>query len=154
MENIPLSELIYINCGGEGELKEFFRANGFKVVDTSHNSKYYSKDIDLIVTNPATNNTVNIEVKWDSRVADTANLYIEIINPRSKGGSGWYNFIEADFVYYGDSINRTFYIIKVDELKAYIESNKKDLTIKGTFDGSYGYIIPLSNAPIYNTIKI
>lgn len=136
MEKLSLSELIHINCGGEGELKEFFRANGFEVVDTSNNPRYFSKDIDLIVTNPATNGTAAIEVKWDSRIADTGNLYIEFANPRSKGGKGWYRFCEADFIYYGDSVNRTFYIIKLSDLREYITLHKSDLTIRGTFDGS------------------
>lgn len=76
---------------GETEAIELFTKNGYDVKDVSNNSGYYDKDIDLIVTNPY-GITKRIEVKADSRIADTGNLFIEYLNPRSKGGAGWYRF--------------------------------------------------------------
>jgi hypothetical protein len=76
---------------GETEAIELFTKNGYNVKDVSGNSNYYDKDIDLIVTNPY-GVTKRIEVKADSRIAETGNLFIEYLNPRSKGGYGWFRF--------------------------------------------------------------
>lgn len=76
---------------GETEAKELFAKCGYTVKDVSDNSNYFDKDIDLLVTNTS-GVTKRIEVKADSRIADTGNLFIEYLNPRSKGGYGWYCF--------------------------------------------------------------
>ena len=104
---------------GETEAKELFTRNGYTVKDVSGNSKYFDKDIDLLVTNP-TGTTKRIEVKADFRIADTGNLFIEYLNPRSEGGLGWYRFCQADLVYYADMINKVFYIIEYSALKAVV----------------------------------
>lgn len=129
---------------GEYELKWSLREHGYKVKDVSDNPAYYDKDIDLIATNIFTDITTSLEVKWDWRLAATGNLFIELENPRSPGGRGWYIFCEADLLAYGDAINRIFYFIKVADLRNFIETHKKGLACRTTADGSYGYILPLA----------
>lgn len=104
---------------GETEAKDLFIRSGYTVKDVSDNSNYFDKDVDLIVTNPS-GVTKTIEVKADFRIADTGNLFIEYINPRSKGGMGWYRFCEADLVYYADMINKIFYVVEYSALKAVV----------------------------------
>jgi hypothetical protein len=69
----------------ETEAKELFARCGYTVKDVSDNSNYFNKDIDLIVTNTC-GTSKRIEVKADSRIADTGNLFIEYLNPRSQNG--------------------------------------------------------------------
>jgi hypothetical protein len=76
---------------------------------------YYSGD--LLITSPTTGITKTVEVKYDYRIHETNNLYLEIINMNSIGGCGWYDFTKADYVAYGDAINKKFYIYSMDALR-------------------------------------
>jgi hypothetical protein len=40
-----------------------------------------------------------------------------MISIYSKGGKGWFEFCQADYIAYGDSHTETFYIIPLLELK-------------------------------------
>ena len=92
-----IQQLIEPIHAGEAELKQFFRDNDYKVIDVSENPKYFSQDIDLFIQNPFTDNIFSLEVKWDSRIADTGNLFIEIwADYQNK--IGWFNFCKADLL--------------------------------------------------------
>lgn len=82
------------NSGRQGEIIFSRRMieNGYKVEDVSNNSDYWSKDIDFIITSPITGAVKSFEVKYDSRINKTGNLYLELSNIHSKGGKGWFNF--------------------------------------------------------------
>ena len=75
----------------------------YSIEDVSGNPDYWHKDIDFIATSPKSGLTKTFEVKWDSRINNTGNLYLELTNVHSKGGRGWFNFCEADYLAYGDS---------------------------------------------------
>ena len=81
------------------------------------NPDYWYRDIDFIITSPFSGETKTFEVKFDSCISRTGNLYLELTNIHSKGGKGWFNFCEADYIAYGDAQNRIFYIIPLLELK-------------------------------------
>ena len=147
-------ELIEPIHAGEYEVKKYLRGRGFKVKDVSDNLYYCARDIDLIATNPSTGRSAAIEVKLDARIDDTGNFFIEFENPRSTNSKGWFNFCEADFIYYIDETSLLTYIIKFDELRRFIATNKRNLAIKSTFDGSIGYIVPLAAMPIFTTIQL
>ena len=128
---------------GEYELKCSLRENGYEVKDVSNDVTYFNKDIDLIATNIGTGAVTNLEVKWDKRIAATGNLFIEIENPRSLGGNGWFKFCQADMLAYGDAINKKFYFFRVAALKKYIEAHEDELEVRKIWDGSKGYLLPL-----------
>lgn len=67
-------------------------ALNYLVNDVSSNPSYWDKDIDFIITSPTTQLTKTFEVKWDSRINSTGNLYLELTNVHSKGGRGWFDF--------------------------------------------------------------
>ena len=148
------NELIEPVNAGEYEVKKFLRGRGIQVEDVSDNPVYWAKDIDLIATNPITGKTAAIEIKLDGRISDTGNFFIEFENPRSTNSKGWFNFCEADFLYYIDETSLLTYIIKFDELRRFITTHKRDLAIKSTFDGSIGYIVPLAAMPVFTTIQL
>lgn len=139
---------------GEQETKDYLRQCGYKVEDVSENSKYWRRDIDLLCTNPFTGAVTSIEVKYDKRIADTQNFYIEIENPRSRSGAGWYKFCEADLIFYIDAATNYTYIIEVAKLHSYIEENKSTLKTKSTSDGAKGYIVNVADMPINQAIYI
>ena len=149
-----IHELIEPVNAGEYEVKKFLRGRGIQVEDVSDKPQYWAKDIDLIATNPLTGASAAIEVKLDARINDTGNFFVEFENPRSKNSKGWFHFCEADFLYYIDSHTYITYIIKIDELRRFIATNKRDLAIKSTFDVSVGFVIPLAAMPIFTTIQL
>jgi hypothetical protein len=64
----------------------------YKVEDVTNNPCYWNKDIDFIITSPTTGDVKTFEVKWDSKINKTGNLFLELLSARSEGGNGWYRF--------------------------------------------------------------
>lgn len=116
-----------MNNGKQGErlFAQTMKNRNYIVNDVSKNPDYWSKDIDFIITSPTTGLTKTFEVKWDSRICKTGNLYLELSNRNSAGGLGWFKFCEADYIAYGDSVKRKFYIIPLLELKERVEQSPK-----------------------------
>ena len=153
---MDLRELLEPINSGEYELKTWLRAHTCKVEDVSDNPKYWAQDIDLLVEPIYSNyDSFSVEVKWDNRIAESDNLYIEMINPRSKEGRGWYYFCKADYLFYGDSINQLFYVFKVKDLFSFIKLNKDKLRWGATVDGSRGLLVPLKDVKgLYSIINL
>lgn len=128
---------------GESLFSQLMSAKGYTVKDVSNDSRYFSKDIDFIITNP-TGTTRTFEVKWCEKIHKTENLFLEIVNPRSHqwSGDGWWKHCQADYLVYGDAVNRKFYIIPLLELRERVET--LNLYTRSTKDGSVGLILPLS----------
>ena len=136
---------------GEYQVKWLLREHGYTVQDVSGDPAYWEQDIDLIATDIFSRETVSIEVKWDKTLAATGNLFIELENPRSKCGMGWFEFCLADYLAYGDATNGIFYFMKLSDLKNYIYESKEDLRKRSSWDGSVGYVIPVSSIAAFTT---
>ena len=106
---------------GEQLFSDRMKQQGYIVEDVSKNPEYWDKDIDFIVTSPTSGLTKTFEVKWDSRIHKTENLYLELSSIYSKGGRGWFEFCKADYLAYGDAVSRVFYIIPLLELKKQVK---------------------------------
>ena len=102
---------------GERLFQQIMESRNYAVQDVSGDPDYWYKDIDFIVTSPTSNLTKTFEVKYDSKIHSTGNLYLELTNIHSRGGKGWFEFCEADYLVYGDAINNIFYVIPVQELR-------------------------------------
>lgn len=98
---------------------------GYIVQNVSNNQDYWSKDIDFIVTSPFTGDTRSFEVKWDTKIYKTNNLYLELANAHSPGGIGWWEFCKADYLAYGDAKNGVFFIVNMDELRERVKKLPK-----------------------------
>lgn len=113
------------NNGRQGErlFKQIMESRNYTVEDVSGNSQYWDKDIDFIVTSSTSGLTKTFEVKWDSRINRTGNLYLELTNINSKQwkGQGWWEHCEADYLAYGDAAARKFYVIPLLELRKRVE---------------------------------
>lgn len=134
-----------MNNGKQGEqlFKKIMEERNYTVVDVSDNSDYFDKDIDFIITSSASGLTKTFEVKWDNRINKTGNLYLELVNIHSKGGKGWYEFCEADYVAYGDATSGTFYIISLLELRERVKQLSKRLAQCG--NDSIGQLVSLND---------
>lgn len=129
--------------GRKGELlfQQIMQSRQYQVEDVSDNPDYWHKDIDFIVTSPATGAVKTFEIKWDGCISRTGNLYIELTNVHSRGGKGWFQFCQADYLAYGDAAAGIFYIIPLLELRERIAANSWRKAACGT--DSTGYLVPL-----------
>lgn len=134
-----------MNNGKQGEnlFKQIMESRNYKVEDVSGNEEYWDKDIDFIITSSTTGITKTFEVKFDSRINQTGNLYLEIANIHSQGGKGWFEFCQADYVAYGDALNGTFYIISLLELRERVKRLPKRQVNCGT--DSIGLLVSLKD---------
>lgn len=132
-----------MNNGKQGEalFAQIMTERGYKVEDVSNNSDYWYKDIDFIITSPTTQQVKSFEVKWDSRINQTGNMYLELTNVHSKGGRGWWQFCEADMLVYGDACAQVFYVIPMRELRERVQQLPKRVVSCGT--DSTGLLINL-----------
>lgn len=134
------------NNGKEGEqlFARMMRERDYTVQDVSNNSDFWPKDIDFIITSPTTGEKKTFEVKWDSNIHYTHNLFLEIENPRSKqwSGEGWWKHCEADYLVYGDAVSHLFYIFPMKELREVVATMQ--LRTAHTRDGSVGLLMPLA----------
>lgn len=110
---------------------------GYSVEDVSGEPQFWKKDIDFMITSPTTGDTKAFEVKWDSRIGKTGNLFLETY---SNGGKGWFEYCEADYIAYGDARSRRFYILPLLELRELVASKRFELAY--TAD-SCGYLVSL-----------
>lgn len=153
-----LEQMLEPHNAGEQELKEWLRGYGYKVKDVSDNPYYWKKDIDLIV-----NDKYTIEVKWDNKLSETGNLFIEICADVDKGAEGWYNFCEADYLAYGAADEYVFLMFDFKKLKKHIEQHKAeykkataaDYDAFGVRKYSEGYLVPVDTlSGLYEEIDI
>lgn len=111
---------------GERLFKETMEARGYEVIDVSGNPEYWYKDIDFIITSPTSGDTKTFEVKWDTRIHSTGNLYLERTSTFTKEegikGLGWFEWCQADYLAYGDAVSGQFYMIPMNKLRWYADN--------------------------------
>lgn len=130
------------NIGNLGEqvFSYKMREAGYTIQNVSADPSYWDVDTDFIVTSPS-GNTRTFEVKYDTRISQTGNLYLELFNIHSKGGLGWFQFCQADFLAYGDATSKVFYIIPMEKLRERAQKLPQRMTNCGT--DSIGQLINL-----------
>lgn len=133
-----------MNNGKRGEqlFQQIMESRNYRVIDVSDNSEYYYRG-DFIVTSPTTGETKTFEVKFDKRINKTGNLYLELVNVHSKGGNGWFEFCQADYLAYGDATTDTFYIIPLLELREKVQHMPKQIAQCG--NDSIGQLVSLKS---------
>lgn len=131
------------NSGKQGEalFQQIMENRNYTVEDVTDNPSYWRKDIDFIVTSPTTGLTKTFEVKWDTNINRTGNLFLELANSRAEEGYGWYEVCKADYLAYGDATTQTFYIIPLLELREKVKSLPQRIGQCGT--ESIGLLVSL-----------
>lgn len=133
-----------------GELRayNYLQDNGWTVQDVTGDPEYWRKDIDFIASSAS--QSLTIEVKWDSRIHKTGNMFIETITDLDQSKCGWFSYCEADYIYYGDSVQQLFYVFKTDDLRKFVSSHMMeerkapDYNYKGILKKvSQGMLVPI-----------
>ena len=132
-------------CGRDGEklFCALMNERNYQVEDVTNNSSYWDRDIDFIVTSPFTGDTKTFEIKYDTKIHDTNNLYLELVNAHSNGGLGWWEFCQADYLAYGDAQAQTFYIFPLLELRERVKKLPRRVAQCG--NDSIGLLISLNS---------
>lgn len=73
---------------GELSAYNYLQGKGYKVIDATQEPEYWAQDIDLIAQKDG--KEITIEVKWDSIIAKTGNLFVETLTDIDKGKQGWF----------------------------------------------------------------
>lgn len=144
-----------MNIGRKGEIlfKQKMQSKGHLVEDVTSDPQYYDKDIDFIITSFSSGETKTFEVKTDTLINKTGNMFIELVNPRSKqwNGEGWYLHCKADYLAYGDYKTKQFYMFDFEQLKQRIQQIKIK-PHQTTSDGAKGWLINLKEVEDLYTI--
>lgn len=144
-----------------GELRayNYLQANGWTVEDVTQNEAYFDKDIDLVAHRGT--ESLTVEVKWDSRIAQTGNMFIETVTDLDKSRAGWFLFCQADYIYYGDSVNQLFYVFRTEDLRQFVsthfmeERKAADYNYKGLLKKvSQGMLVPIKEFSQYYDVQI
>lgn len=132
---------------GETAVKNTLTARKWNVEDVSKQTEYQQKDIDLIVWQTE-NDSRTIEIKYDSRIADTGNMFVEYCSNSRTERAGWLSYCKAEYIFYVDARNNLSYCFLLEDLKDYIEINKNKLRQGTTRDGYkevYGYLVSIND---------
>lgn len=146
--------MIYNQKGKQGEVlvQRYLEAHNWKVINLTNCKDFFSKDIDFLIQKE--NEKHYIEVKFDYRIADTGNMFIEISTDLDNKKDGWFKFTQAEFIWYGDKQNNLFYVFLLADLKKYIQEQEKILPTRKAADYdenqhirkvSQGYLVSIDN---------
>ena len=127
---------------GEQLFQQQMESKGYVVQDVSANEQYFGKDIDFIVTSPTSGLTKTFEIKFDTRINRTGNLYLEFVNKNSENCRGWFEFCKADYLAYGNAATNTFLIISMQELRERVKRLPQRIAFCG--DDSAGYLVHMN----------
>lgn len=128
---------------GELRAQEYFLKNGWKVKNLTACQDFFSKDIDFLIERDQ--ERFYIEVKWDTRIKHSGNMFIEVSTDIEKNKDGWFKFCEADFIFYGDALQNLFYVFRLQDLKEFIKEDYKRLQQRKAADyNAYGQVRKVS----------
>ena len=85
------------------------------------NPEYWKKDIDL--TAMIDNKIYEVEIKWDKKINKSGAMFLELLTDIEQNKQGWANYTQADFIFYGDAINRLFYVFSVSDMREYLKTH-------------------------------
>lgn len=110
--------------GGEDLLKKYIVHKGFQVINRANDPIYRAKDIDFEFSRNG-KKWHSVEVKSDSRMAQTGNIVIEVAMYRKSGRSpGWLYYCEADYLCFIDMQSYTFYFFDWKKLQQLVLSGR------------------------------
>lgn len=133
-----------LNEGKETEklIATLLISKGFEVEDMSDVEEYQAIDTDFLIHKKG---TWTMEIKSDSRIGKTGNIFLEVGMSRSTGFyEGWFNKCESDYMCIYDTVNSIAYMLDWDKTKKYAKSNGRNISFWNYTDNCQGYGILLS----------
>lgn len=110
---------------GEQLAADYMTKLGYEIQDVSHDTQYFSKDIDLLAEKNGVK--MSIEVKSDYNVSKTGNVVIETCTNVGKKKPGWWYYTEATHLFFVDVRNSIIHCVRRDELKQVLNQHKSEL---------------------------
>ena len=134
---------------GEKLVKDAIAARGHKVEDLSDIQEYQDLDIDMRLTDKK-GVSITMEVKNDIKSNYTGNVFIETYNRNNikRGGDGWIQYCEADYLCFVQEDKREAHIVRRDELIKHCWNNDYR---QSNSDFSRGYLVPVSKLKEYSS---
>ena len=148
--------------GKEGEIifKTFYKNFEFNKstnegwIDTTKSPNYQNIDVDFVWYRNG--GSAGIEIKYDTRICSTGNIFAEDIiefNDKSRGTiNGFMHKSQADILNYIDAKNRIMYTLNFAEFKKYVFENEKSFrrgvcysSMNDARDSykSFGWLVPM-----------
>lgn len=142
-----------LSFGKKGEDLVYSTAigRGHTIKDVRDILEFRKRDIDFII------DEYECEVKTDRRIAKTNNLFIEtesVSYKTNKISKGWFDYCEAEYLFYLDWENKILYIYKFDDIKEYIRDNWVPIReCKDTYKIVRGYCLNKDAVP-HQTLQL
>lgn len=103
-------------------VKDFLLNRGYTVQDVSEEQENYQDDVDFIVQKDG--RTSKIEVKLDTRLAETQNIAFEDVfylkdkeTGQTETRAGYYHYSQCDFLIFVSPADNSLYIVHFAKLK-------------------------------------
>lgn len=128
---------------GEQIFSRFLDKLNLPYRDVSDFPDYQKQDVDFIVR--FGQDDVKFEVKNDTRIASTRNIFFETMSNVDYATDGCFNKTKADVMVIVSESERRLYMISSDSLKRFVEENKNSLRFISRVPGSNscGYLVPV-----------
>lgn len=104
-------------CGSPGQnmATKWLIGRGWDVTDVSGDAEYQKRGIDIVASKGG--DVWDIEVKTDSRIAETGNIVYELLSCAERATQGWAYYIGATHLFYIDDAAKRLHVIKVNMLR-------------------------------------
>ena len=135
---------------GEEYALKWLEQRGYTVIDRRQEPQYWKKDIDLTAIKDGIKQ--EIEVKWDSTINKSGALFLELLTDIERNKQGWASYTQADYIFYGDSKSKLFYVFSSEDMRKYLNDHKAEYETRTANDynrdgsirkQSRGAIVPL-----------
>lgn len=138
---------------GERIFASFLKQRGYKFEDVSENKEYQDDDIDFVVETKL-GRKVSFEVKNDSLIHKTGNIFFESISNVDHNTVGCFEKTKSTYMAICSEPGKKIYLVKSQFLKDYVNENKNSLRYISRVPGSNsaGYLIPVRK--IADRVKI
>lgn len=131
---------------GEAIFKAFLDRRNAIYTDVSEDGEYQEQDIDFVVDSKRVpGKKIYIEVKNDTRIASTGNIFFETMSNVDYSTEGCFSKTKANYIAIVSESERLIYFVKTQFLKKFIEEHSHELRFIPRVPGSNscGYLIPL-----------
>jgi len=123
---------------GEAIVASTLSNRGWNIITSSYDKLTQDGDSDLIVEKGKIKR--EIEVKYDGRMHETGNICLENLDTTS-GKKGWWQTIQADYLFFLCQKTHDMYAIRVADLKEYVAKYppRKVYTYDSRWDGRHRF---------------
>lgn len=109
---------------GEDWFAEYFSNLDYLVIDCSNDQFLgIESGIDFICEGVRTGKIMKWDVKTDTRISETGNMFVEIFDDATNNSLGWFYKGKVDGICYVDVNQEILYLFTKDALRQYLEEN-------------------------------